>query len=353
MNTQKHLHFLLGLLYAVLAFGAFILLFPALLPFLLGWGLACFLEPAVAFFCQTLHLRRGWSSATVLLSFLVIFSAGGVFLLQRLWFELTALSVKFPVWIQFLQTLSQRLDQLVYRWTLAVSPEFRSTLQAVLTGTVEQLANLLASFTSSLLTWISDGILALPRLALFLFTALLASYFFLAGNPVLIAFFRRKIPAHRLPKLKKTVQQLKSALGGWLKAQGTLIAVTFLLLTAGLLLMKVNTALLLAAGIALLDALPVFGTGTVLLPWSLICILNGKTLRGIALAALYVILWITRSLLEPKLISKRAGLHPLISLFAMYLGFSLFGVIGIILAPLAAVFAAQLYDAGVLNFRQT
>ncbi len=352
MNTQKHLHFLLVLIYTTLALAALALLLPGLLPFLLGWGLACLLEPAVAFFCQKLPLRRVWSAAAVLLSFLAIFSAGGVFLLQRLWFELTALSERFPVWIQLLQALSQRLEQVIYRWTIAVSPEFRSTLQAVLTGTVEHLTDLLSSFTSSLLTWISDGILALPRLALFLFTALLASYFFLAGKPGLIAFFRRQIPAHRLPKLKKITQQLKSALGGWLKAQGTLIAVTFLLLTAGLLLIKVNTALLLAAGIALLDALPVFGTGTVLLPWSLICILNGNLLRGIALAALYVVLWITRSLLEPKLIAKRAGLHPLISLFAMYLGFVLFGVIGMILAPLTAVLAAQLYESGILNFRQ-
>lgn len=353
MNARKHLHFLLGLLYTALALGALVLLFPGLLPFLLGWGLACLLEPTVGFFCRKLRLGRRWSAASVLLAFLALLTAGSFFLLRRLWFELTSLSSKFPVWMQFLQNLNQRLDHVIYRWTVAVSPEFRSTLQAALAGTVGQLTALLSSFASSVLEWLSDGLLALPRLALFLFTALLASYFFLAGKPALTAFFRKQIPTHRLPYLKKILQQLKNALGGWLKAQGILLAVTFLLLTAGFLLIGVNTALLLAAGIALLDALPVFGTGTILLPWSLFCILNGDLLRGASLAALYAVLWLTRSLLEPKLIAKRAGLHPLASLFAMYLGFSLFGVTGMILTPLAAVLAAQLYDSGILKFRQT
>ena len=353
MDTRKHLQFLLGLLYTALAVGAFFLLLPGLLPFLLGWLLTCLLEPVAGFLCKKLHLSRGWAAAAVLLTFLALLTAGSFFLLQRLWFELTALSAKLPVWMQFLQDLNQRLDHVIYRWTVAVSPEFRSTLQSVLSGTIQRLTALFSSFASSLFETFSRSVLALPRLVLFLFTALLACYFFLAGKPALITFIRKQIPAHRLPKLTKMIQQLKTALGGWLKAQGILMAVTFLLLTAGFLLMEVNTALLLAAGIALLDALPVFGTGTVLLPWSLFCILNGNPLRGISLAVLYAVLWLTRNLLEPKLISKRAGLHPLVSLFSMYLGFTLFGVAGIILAPLAAVLAARLYQGGILNFRQT
>ena len=353
MDTRKHLQFLLGLLYTALAVGAFFLLLPGLLPFLLGWLLACLLEPAVGILCKKLHLSRGWSAAAVLLTFLALLTTGSFFLLQRLWFELTALSAKLPVWMQFLQNLNQRLDHVIYRWTVAVSPEFRSTLQSVLAGTVQRLTALFSSFASSLFETFSRGILALPRLALFLFTALLAGYFFLAGKPAFTAFVRKQIPTHRLSKLKKIIQQLKTALGGWLKAQGILMAVTFLVLTAGFLLMEVNTALLLAAGIALLDALPVFGIGTVLLPWGLFCILSGNLLRGISLAVLYIVLWLTRNLLEPKLISKGAGLHPLAALFAMYLGFTLFGVAGIILAPLAAVLAAQLYESGILNFRQT
>ena len=352
MNTRKHLCFLLGLLYTALAFGAICLLLPGLLPFLLGYGLACLLDPTVDFFCRKLHLSRGWSAVAILLIFLTLLTGGGFFLLRRLWFELTALSEKIPLLMQFLQSLSQRLDHVIYRWTVAVSPEFRSALQTALTGAIGQLTDFLTSFSSSLLEKLGNRILALPRLALFLFTSLLAGYFFLAGRPALTAFFQKLIPKGWLPGLNKTGRQMKTALGSWAKAQGLLLAVTFLLLTAGFLWIKVDAALLMAAGIALLDALPVFGTGPILLPWALVCILSGNLRRGVSLSVLYAVIWTTRSLLEPKLIANQAGLHPLAALLAMYLGFSLFGVTGMLLAPLGAILLAQLYACGILNFRK-
>lgn len=352
MNTEKLLRFLLIVLCAALISGAFYFLFPALLPFLLGWGLCCLLEPAVTFLCAKLRLRRAWAAAAVLPAFLLLLAAGGFFLVRRLWFELAALSAKFPLWMQLLQSLRQSVDNLIYRWTVAVSPQFRSALQNALAGVIGQLTDLLASLGASLLERLVGGVLSLPKLALFVFTALLSAYFILAGRPELTAFVQKQLPPHRLAGLKKTAGQLKAALSGWLKAQGILMAITFSLLNAGFLLMGVDAALLLAAGTALLDALPMFGTGTVLLPWSLFCALKGELRRALSLAVLYALLWLTRSLLEPKLIANRAGLHPLAALLAMYAGFSLFGVAGLILAPLGAVLAARLYESGVLRFRQ-
>lgn len=352
MSLQKHLRFLLGLLYAALALGAAILLLPGLLPFLLGWALAGILEPAARFLCRKLRLRRGWAAAVILLIFTVMLAWGGAFLLRRIWYELTSLSTKLPVWMGLLRGLNQQLDNLIYRWTVAVSPEFRAALQTALAMAAEQLTAILSTLSASVLEALASGILALPHFLLFLFTTLLAGFFFLAGKPGLISFFQQRLPNRWLSRLKMTAQQLKAALGGWLKAQGILLMVTFLLLTAGFLLMKMDAALLLAAGIALLDALPLFGTGTVLLPWALFCILNGALRRGVSLAVLYAVLWLTRSILEPKLIANRVGLHPLAALFSMYLGFSLFGVVGMLLAPLIAVLVTQLYAGGTLNYQK-
>ena len=352
MNAAKHLRFLLILLYTALILGALYLLSPALLPFLLGWVLARTLEPAVDLLCTVLRLRRRWAAAAVLLTFLALFSAGGYFLIRRLWFELTALSAKFTLWMQLAQEWNQSLSNLIYRWTVAVSPELRSTLQTALSSAAGQITQLLSALGTALLERLANFIPALPRAALFLFTALLAGFFFLADRSVLNAFFQKHIPAPRLVQIKEAGRQIRSALGGWLKAQGILMAVTFALLTAGFLLMGVDAAILSAAGIAILDALPVFGTGTVLLPWSLLCVLKGNLTRGISLAALYALLWLTRSLLEPKLIANRAGLHPLAALLAMYLGFTLFGVTGLILAPLGAVLAARLFECSIAHLRQ-
>lgn len=352
MHIQKHLRFLLGLLYTALALGVAGLLLPGLLPFLLGWGVSCLLEPIVRFICGKVRLRRSWAAAAVLLLFSAILAAVGFFLIRRLWYELSLLSSQLPAWLEFFQGLSRRLDTLVYRWTVAVSPDIRSTVQNVLAQATAQVGTLISSLGTNLLEWCADVLLSLPRAALFLFTALLACYFFLSGRPALISFFRRQIPERWLCRLDRVTHRLKQALGGWLRAQGILMSVTFLLLAAGFLLIGAEPAILLAAGIALLDALPVFGTGTILLPWALFCVLSSDLQRGISLAVLYIVLWLVRSLLEPKLIADRAGLHPLAALLAMYLGFSLFGVAGMLLAPLGAVLVAQLYEGGIPNFRK-
>ena len=349
MHIQKHIRFLLGLLYTALAIGAGFLLLPGLLPFLLGWGVSCLLEPAVRFISKKTRLRRSWVAVVILLLFLALFAAVGFFLVRRLWYELTLLSTQLPAWMDFLRGLSHRLDTLIYRWTVAVSPDIRSALQNILTRATVQMGTMVSSLGTTLLERCADVLLFLPRASLFLFTALLACFFFLAGRPTMTTFFRRQLPERWLHQLDRFTHRLKRALGSWLRTQGILMAVTFSLLAAGFLLMGAEPAILLAAGIALLDALPVLGTGTILLPWALFCVLTAELQRGISLVVLYIALWFTRSLLEPKLIANQAGLHPLAALFAMYLGFSLFGVAGMLLAPLGAILLRQLWDSGATN----
>ena len=121
------------------------------------------------------------------------------------------------------------------------------------------------------------------------------------------------------------------------------------LLLAGFLLMGQRYALLLAAVTALVDALPVFGTGTVLLPWAAVCLLAGQAPRAVALAALYAVISAVRSLLEPKVMAAQAGLPPLAALAAMYAGFRALGVAGMILLPMALLFVKQLHDEGYVG----
>ena len=128
-----------------------------------------------------------------------------------------------------------------------------------------------------------------------------------------------------------------------------LIVITFFQLLAGLLLIRQPYALLLAVVIAFIDALPVFGTGTVLLPWAVLCCLEGNFPKGIALTALYLVIWLVRSIMEPKLMAKSVGLPPLPALMAMYVGFCAMGVAGMILGPILLLLVKQLHDGGYLH----
>lgn len=132
-------------------------------------------------------------------------------------------------------------------------------------------------------------------------------------------------------------------LGAWLRAQGKLMGVTFLILTAGFFFLRVEYALLFALLITIIDALPVFGTGTVLIPWSMAQFLRGDTRCGVGLLLLYAVAALTRQALEPRLLGGSLGLPPVVTLAALYVGYRVMGVAGMIVFPLLAVFCCQLY----------
>ena len=121
--------------------------------------------------------------------------------------------------------------------------------------------------------------------------------------------------------------------------------VTWAVLTAGFLLLRIRHAPLWAFGAALVDAVPILGTGAVLVPWSLIAFLQADTGRAFGLLALYAAATVIRTTLEPKLIGRQLGLDPLLTLAALYGGYRLWGIVGMLLAPILAVAAAKLVES--------
>lgn len=109
--------------------------------------------------------------------------------------------------------------------------------------------------------------------------------------------------------------------------------------------MKLNYALLLAFFTAIIDAVPILGTGTMLIPMSVFNFLSGNMTLGWGLLILYGIAILTRQLCEPKIIGSKLGIHPLLTVFALYTGMKLFGIIGLILGPIAAIFVKNLINA--------
>ena len=190
---------------------------------------------------------------------------------------------------------------------------------------------------------------ALPQAVLFCATTLLAVLFTAGSYPRIRAFLRRQLPEDRLRQARGVKADLLATLGKWCKAQCILLGVTFCELLAGLLLMRQGYALLLAALIAVIDALPVFGTGTVLVPWGALCLLTGNVPKGLGLLALYGVISLVRSVLEPKIMAAQVDLSPLAALAAMYVGFCAFGVAGMVLCPMALLFVKQLHDSGWLR----
>lgn len=353
MPENKHLRFLLCLLYGGLLVGGVWLacrvVLPWLLPFVVALGLSLLLEPPIRLLTRRLGMGRRWAAGLCTGAL-----AGGLLgvlglLGWRIWYELTLLLERLPLLLAGLPDLAGQWESRIYRFLVALPLPVQEPARRALEGLMEQGAALPGQFYRWLTGAVTDLAAALPAALLAVTTTLLAVYFISASRPQLVELARERLPGRWLEGIQGLKAGFQTALGGWLKAQLLLMLITFGELTAGLLALRVELALLLAGLIALLDALPVFGAGVILVPWGLGALLGGQTLLGVGLLVLCGVVMLVRSLLEPRLVGRRVGLHPLAALISMYVGFQAFGVPGMILAPLAAVLAKQLWSSGVLQ----
>ena len=109
--------------------------------------------------------------------------------------------------------------------------------------------------------------------------------------------------------------------------------------------LNVGYPLLIALGIAFSDALPILGSGTVMIPWAIISAIQGDLKLAIALVILYIIISIVRQILEPKMISSKIGIHPIFTLIAMYTGYKVIGIIGILIGPIILIIIKPIFES--------
>ena len=328
------------------AFLAFFLaaryLLPLFLPFLLGASLALAAEPLVRFLSTRLHIKRWIATGigvSMAFSFLVMILLSLCAFLLR---ELQQLAGILPELESALRTGMDTANQ----WLTGLAGRLPGELGQVLTRNVNSFftggSALLDRITGFLLRLASGILSQLPNGALGFGTGLIASFMISGKLPQIKTFIREKLSAAQILPVVSALKQLKATLGGWLKAQVKLSSVTFGVVLTGLLIFRVPHAPLWGVLVALVDAFPILGTGTVLIPWSLVSFLQGDRTLAFALLGLYGAVTLIRSVLEPRFLGKQFGLDPLVTLIALYAGYRLWGIGGMILAPMLAVAAFQL-----------
>lgn len=357
MNETKLRHFLLLVSSAAAVFALLYLFFrfllPWCLPFLLSFALASLLEPAILYLQKKFRFRRGFSA--LLLTLTLLFLLGGLLslLFSTLLSQLSALLSAAPDFLDALPDAAETLFKRAEHFASACPNWLFSSLQEQVLQAAGNMDELLRSLSAHALSALAAAASSLPAGLLAAATCVLALYFTAASYPSLCGIFRRFLPRSALQALHLFRTSAVQSLARWLRAQFTLSLVTFFELLAGFLLMRERYALLLAFLITLLDALPIFGTGTALVPWAVFTLLFGFPPKAIVLLALYLCTLLTRNVLEPKLLSRQAGLPAIASLFAMYLGFCSFGVSGMILFPLLLLLIAQIIHEREKNGEET
>lgn len=321
-------------------------LLPLVFPFLLGTLLALSAEPMVSFLHKRFRIPRALSSGIGVGMAFSLLSMALLLLGAVLLRELKNLAGVLPD----LEQTAKTGFSLAEDWLLQLAARSPEGLQPILQQNVRRFFSDGAALLDRIVGYflgLAGGLLShVPDSALILGTGVISAFLISAKLPKLRRLLARSFSRETLQFLQRARERICRVLGGWLTAQCKLVGVSFLVLFLGLVILKIPYALPWALGICLVDAFPVLGTGTVLLPWSLLCLLRGDGGRALGLVSLYAAVSLTRSLLEPKFLGRHLGLDPLLALFALYAGFRLWGLGGMILAPVLTVILLPLFQEG-------
>lgn len=337
------------LLGVLLGFGALWVsvryLLPVALPFLLGLLLALAAEPVTSLCTQRGRLPRTVSSGIgvgiVLVSLLVLFSLLGAVAVR----EIGVLMRAMPD----LQQTARDGVSMAQTQLLQLAKQAPDGLQPLLSRMAERFF----SDGTAVMDLVTDrlpGVLgkvlgAVPDSALMIGTGILAGFMISARLPQLRDGLARYVPQKWKNTYFPVIKRIRSALWGWLKAQLLLCLVTYGIVAAGFLLMGIPFGPVWAVLVALVDAVPLLGTGTVLVPCAIVSILQGAGNRALSYLVIYGLSAGVRAILEPRLVGKNLGLDPLVTLFAIYTGYRFWGFLGLIFAPMTAAAFLQILRA--------
>lgn len=348
MNNNRIQNILLRTLYVLLLCVAVYVLFkyaiPLFMPFILALCIGLLVRPLARFAKRRLKVPQKLSAVLLVTIFLV-----GVVAL-------------------FLWTGAQAIDfakDLVARYNNQVAPFF-ADLTARIKDAVSEWDTDAAAFVDSVMMSVNDSVVAklgqisqsiltgtasrVPLLLLQILFFVIASFFFALDFDALRNMLAAALPADRFEKLQAFRRAFGKTLGRYVRSYSIIFLMTFAELLLGFLLIGVPNFALISLCIALFDILPVVGSGTILLPWAAFSLIRGDMRLGIHLLLLYIFITVVRQFVEPRIIGKQVGLHPILTLLAIYVGMRLFGGIGLLGLPiLLAVFAALERD-GVTHF---
>ena len=212
------------------------------------------------------------------------------------------------------------------------------------------------------LSWITTPLSSListakqiPSMLIAVVITLVASCFMATDFDKMMGFFKLQFPERRRNDLDRAKVLLKSSLGKMGKAYALIMRVTFIEMSVGLTVLRLigvfqsNYIIMIAVVTAIIDIVPVLGTGTVLLPWAAYSLITGSFGMGIGLVILYVIITGIRQFIEPKLVAGQLGLSPIVTITALYLGLKAFGVLGMIVMPILIIMLKLLNDEGIIH----
>lgn len=308
------------------------------MPFLIAFIISLIIEPAVRYLMRKMNLTRKMSAIIIFIIFFSILIGMIAWGIVSLISESTNLLQALNIYIDKAYTQVQEIIG-----KLEINKiSFSNNVLNIMDNASREILLKISTWLTSFLTNLINVITSIPTISIYTIITILALYFICTDKIYILDFMEQHFPKKWVQKVLTHIKEISRSLGGYLKAEAILILVSFFISVIGLYLFKligmnIQYPLLIALGIGFVDALPILGSGSVMVPWAVISSLNGDIRLGIAIIILWIIMSLIRQLLEPRIVSGKIGIHPIFTLIAMYTGFKIIGVMGMLLGPIVLI----------------
>lgn len=331
--------------------------FSILAPFILAFILSLLLNPIAEILQKKLKLPRGVT--TILVVIFAIVLLGGVVggIVWKVISELKNIYLQLPEITQGVLDWVDKIRNNLSHIYMSMPQDIQSIFDNMGDNIRESLTHVINDNYKPVVYGAGNIAKKLPSIFVAIIVFILSLFFMISGEESISDKIKNIIPKKVQYKTSEVMTEMKKSLGGYIKAQLIIMSIAFIIVFTGLSILKIEYALLIALGVALLDALPFFGSGAVLIPWSIISFINAEVKIGVGLLIIYLAVIFTRQMVEPKIVSSKIGINPLITLMSMYIGYKLLSFGGMILGPILLVLVISLNKAGafepIKNFFKT
>ncbi len=334
----------------LLVYFVFKYLIGMLMPFIIGFLVAVILNPPVRKVSKRLKLSRHFVAVCAVLVFYATAGALLGFLFVKLFVAAGELFEYLPGFYN--NTVAPLLSEF-FDFAEELVAKFDKTAVGgynTLFSDVEiSLGSAISALSVKVLGYISSFATNLPMLVLEIVLTVVSTFFFAADYSYITNFLVSLLPVGARERLCEIKKCLFGVMLKYLRSYSLILLITFGELTLGLTLAGAENVFFASFAIALLDILPVLGTGAVLVPWGVVEILGRDFRSGIMLLLVYAVITVVRNIIEPKIVGKEVGLHPTLTLVSIFVGARLFGFVGLFGFPVALSVLKSLDDCGQIS----
>ncbi|MDV4149339.1 sporulation integral membrane protein YtvI [Clostridium sp. AL.422] len=354
MNVEKKREFIINIIYLMII-GAIIYIaikyaLGWFLPFVIGFGIAFMLKPLINLITKKLRINRKVVAGLTVLIFYATVGALLTLIIVKVFIALKDLFIRLPnVYMNNIEPLFYEIAINVEEVLGRLDPSLVQGIRDMIASLAESLGTIVTGISTGVVSFISSTVSMVPSFFVIVIFTIIASFFFAMDYVNITGFIAKQFS----PKVSSIFFDVKDYIVGTLfkfvKAYSMIITITFIELSIGLSILRVDNAISVALLIACVDVLPVLGTGGIVIPWIFIELFKGNVGLAIGLTIVYVVITVVRNILEPKIVGQQVGLHPLIMLICIFVGVRLFGFLGIFTLPIMVIILKNLNDSGKIK----